>query len=121
MTQAQIVETAQSYSRPLGELAKLIRSKNAGPWMMTIDIMLPDADVFDMVLRSGALVPEKIGPMLGIDSESIELYEYAPAYTVKISFPRKLPNGHPHDTDIFGGQQFAPLVKLQIPLDTDNA
>lgn len=116
MTQSQTLEAPRLNARPLGELAKLIRSKNAGPWMMTIDVMLPDAATFQMVVRSRALTPETLGPLLGIDPADIELYEYAPAHTVKISFPRAMPNGHPQDTDIFGGQQFAPLVKLTIPL-----
>lgn len=115
MTQQQVVESTQGHSQPLGELAKLIRSKNAGPWMMTIDVMLPDAETFERVVRSGVLTPDKVGPLLGIDPADIELYEYSPAHTVKMSFPRKFPNGHPDDTDIFGGQQFAPLVSLPIP------
>lgn len=115
MTQHQTLEVDQHHSPTLGELAKLIRSKNAGPWMMTIDVMLPDAETFEMVVRSGVLSSERVGLLLGIEPEKIDLYEYAPAHTVKISFPRSVPNGHPHDTDIFGGQQFAPLVKLPVP------
>ncbi|WP_404287497.1 DUF4387 domain-containing protein [Glutamicibacter arilaitensis] len=115
MTQQQIVEVTHGESRPLGELAKLIRSKNAGPWMMTIDVMLADAATFEMVVRSGALTADKVGTLLGVNPADIDLYEYSPAHTIKISFPRRLPNGHPDDTDIFGGQQFAPLVNLPIP------
>lgn len=121
MTQHQTLEVDQQHSRTLGDLAKLIRSKNAGPWMMTIDVMLPDAETFEMVVRSRVLTSERVGPLLGIAPSDIDLYEYAPAHTVKISFPRSLPNGHPHDTDIFGGQQFAPLVKLSVPVSSTTS
>lgn len=121
MTQHQTLEVKKEHSQTLGDLAKLIRSKNAGPWMMTIDVMLPDPETFEMVVRSGVLTSERVGKVLGIDPATIDLYEYAPANTVKVSFPRNFPNGHPHDTDIFGGQQFAPLVKLPVPFNSASS
>lgn len=99
----------------LGSIAKLIRSKNAGPWMLTIDVMLPDEATYRRVLHSGVLSAETVGRLLGIDPAAIEIYEYEPASTVKLSFPRTHPNGDPADTDVFGGQQFAPLFSLPIP------
>jgi hypothetical protein len=100
---------------PLGKIARLIRSKNAGPWTLTIDVMLPDTRTYEQVVASGVLQAERVGPLLGVDPETIDVYHYAPAHTVKLSFPRRVPNGHPEDTDIFGGQQFAPLVNLMVP------
>ena len=35
----------------LGELAKLVRSKNAGPFWLTIDIMFDDADAYRRARR----------------------------------------------------------------------
>ncbi|MFD1211508.1 DUF4387 domain-containing protein [Arthrobacter sp. GCM10027362] len=99
----------------LGELAQLIRSKNAGPWTLTVDIMFPDAQTFEHVVASGAVTPAAVGPLLGVDPGLIEMFNYAPANAIKFSFPRQYPNGHPEDTDAFGGQQFAPLVDLEIP------
>ena len=99
----------------LGELAKLIRSKNAGPWTLTIDVMLPDQQTYERVIASQTLEADKVAPLLGVETAQVDVYHYAPAHTVKISFPRAVPNGHPEDTDIFGGQQFAPLVDLIVP------
>lgn len=99
----------------LGSLAKLIRSKNAGPWMLTVDVMLPDQAVYRRVVDSGAITKETVGAVFHVAPELVQLYEYAPANAIKFSFPRHLPNGHPADSDIFGGQQFAPLVDLEIP------
>lgn len=99
----------------LGEIAQLIRSKNAGPWTLTIDVMLPDTATYQHVVASCVVTPEVVGPLLGVAVADMELYNYAPANAIKLSFPRRYPNGHPDDTDVFGGQQFAPLVALQVP------
>ncbi|MEE2522443.1 DUF4387 domain-containing protein [Pseudarthrobacter sp. J75] len=99
----------------LGSLARLIRSKNAGPWMLTIDIMLPDRSTFQRVVNAQVLDKALIGRLFGISPEDAEIYHYAPANAIKVSFPRDVPNGHPLDRDLFGGQQFAALVDLDIP------
>lgn len=99
----------------LGSLAQLIRSKNAGPWKLTVDVMLPDAQTYDRVVSSGVLDADTVSRLFGIEAAKVEIYHYAPANAVKISFPRFRPNGHPEDTDLFGGQQFAPLVDLEVP------
>lgn len=100
----------------LGSLAKLIRSKNAGPWMLTVDVMFPDADTYRRVVTSGVISPSRMSEIFGIDEHRIEIFHYDPANAIKVSFPRRYPNGHPLDTDAFGGQQFAPLVALEVPL-----
>jgi len=99
----------------LGSLAQLIRSKNAGPWMLTVDIMFPSADIYEHVVASRVISADEMSRIFGVPVSEIEIFEYAPANAFKISFPRKVPNGHPLDRDLFGGQQFAPLVDLEVP------
>lgn len=99
----------------LGSLATLIRSKNAASWMLTVDIMLPDAATYQRVIDSGRITQATMGEMFGLDADRVAVYHYAPANAVKISFPRRIANGNPGDADAFGGQQFAPLVELDIP------
>lgn len=101
----------------LGSLAQLIRSKNAGPWMLTIDIMFPDETTYQQVVASGVISAERVGGLLDVAADQLQIFHYHPANAIKVSFPRKYPNGHPFDTDAFGGQQFAPLVDLEIPLN----
>ena len=45
----------------LGKLARLIRSKNAGPFELTFDIMFEDPESFERVRASGALSRELPG------------------------------------------------------------
>lgn len=99
----------------LGSIAKLIRSKNAAPWQLTVDIMLADAETYQRVVDADVITKASMGEMFQLDPEQVQLYLYPPANAIKISFPRHVPNGDPADTDTFGGQQFAPLVDLEIP------
>lgn len=99
----------------LGSLARLIRSKNAGPWKLTVDIMLPDATTYQHVVATDVINAETVSRLFGVPADGVEIYHYTPANAIKVSFPRVLPNGHPSDSDVFGGQQFAPLVDLDVP------
>ncbi|UNK46062.1 DUF4387 domain-containing protein [Arthrobacter sulfonylureivorans] len=99
----------------LGSMAQLIRSKNAGPWKLTIDVMFPDNDAYRHVVDSDVMNAATMGKLFGIAKDKVEIFHYDPANAIKISFPRPYPNGHPQDRDIFGGQQFAPLVDLEVP------
>jgi hypothetical protein len=99
----------------LGSLAQLIRSKNAGPWNLTVDVMFPEAGTYRHVVDSDVINAEAMGKIFGVTKDDVEIFHYDPANAIKISFPRHYPNGHPQDRDIFGGQQFAPLVDLEVP------
>ena len=99
----------------LGSLAQLIRSKNAGPWNLTVDVMFPDIETYRHVVDSDVISQESMGKVFGVPAGEVEIFHYSPANAIKVSFPREYPNGHPQDRDIFGGQQFAPLVDLEVP------
>lgn len=99
----------------LRELAKMIRSKNAGPFELTIDIIFPDEPTYARVKRSGMVSRQFIAGMFGIDVERVRLFHYDPACAIKATVPRYTVSGDPDDADIFGGQQYAQLVDLEIP------
>jgi hypothetical protein len=100
---------------PLGRLAKLIRSKNAGPFMLTIDIMFDDPGPYRAVVASGVVNARRIAELYGLAERDVAVYEVDAALAIKVSFPRPVPSGSIHDADVFGGQQFAPLVTLEVP------
>ena len=99
----------------LWELAKLIRAKNAGPWIVTIDIMFDDAEAYDRVRRSGVISRGMIASLYGVEEDEVFSTEHDAAMALKISLPRRIACGGLGDTDVFGGQFHGPLVDLEIP------
>jgi hypothetical protein len=103
-------------STPLKDLAKSIRSKNAGVNKITFDIIFRDAANYERVKRSRVLTRERMAALYGIPVERIsDFVEYDPAYAIKFTIYRLRPSGSAGDGDIFGAQQYAPLLDLQVP------
>jgi hypothetical protein len=100
----------------LGELAKLVRAKNAGPWTLTFDILFGDAETYQRVKRSGTINPHLFATLYGVPEHEVLFFEHDTALALKASIPRPVPSGDPADTDVFGGQQHGPLVNLEIPV-----
>jgi hypothetical protein len=95
--------------RELWQFTRLIRSKNAGPFELTFDIMFKDRAGYDLVLKSGVLSAESIAKIYGVKLEEIRLFNIEQILTVKFSIPRKVFSG-----DVYGGQFHGPLVRLLI-------
>ncbi|MHA7680510.1 DUF4387 domain-containing protein [Cupriavidus sp. PET2-C1] len=103
-------------TQKLHQLAKTIRSKNAGVNKITFDIIFREAAEYERVKRSRALSRESMAALYGIPVERIsDFVEYDPAYAIKFTIYRTRPSGSAGDGDIFGAQQYAPLLGLDIP------
>jgi hypothetical protein len=98
----------------LQEVARRVRSKNAGPFWLTIDVFLPDEESFKRVGRSSVTVPEVIGALYGVDPTHVKVFELADLHAIKISFPRPVVQGSLYDRDMHGGQQYVPLLELPV-------
>lgn len=99
----------------LARLARLIRSKNAGPFELTFDIMFEDAATYERVKRSGALSREAVAAFYGLPPEKVKFFYCDNALAVKASIPRPATQGDLADSDGHGGQQYAPLMDIEIP------
>jgi len=99
----------------LGELASLIRSKNAGPFELTFDIMFDDRVSFQRVKDSNALSRQVIGDLYQVPLEDVKFFVVPEALAFKASIPRPRFQGDVLDSDGHGGQQFAPLIDIEIP------
>ncbi|HEV2365765.1 MAG TPA: DUF4387 domain-containing protein [Caulobacteraceae bacterium] len=99
----------------LGELASLIRSKNAGPFMLTFDVLFPSEQAYQRVKRSGVLSIERFARIYRCPPSSVRFFACDNARAFKFSMPRPLVQGDLGDGDMHGGQQFAPLTDLEIP------
>jgi hypothetical protein len=108
-------------TRKLSELAKTIRSKNAGVDKITFDVIFPDRRTYDTVVRSGAISREAILALYGLPESRLSDYvAFEPANAIKFTIYRIRPSGSPGDSDIFGAQQYAPLLDVDV-LVPDNA
>ena len=100
----------------LSELAKTIRSKNAGVDKITFDIIFRDRENYERVKRARVLTRETMAALYGIPLVRIsDFVEYDPGYAIKITIYRLTPSGSAGDGDIFGAQQYAPLLDLEVP------
>jgi hypothetical protein len=100
----------------LHELAKTIRSKNAGVNQVTFDVIFPDAASYDRVRRSGALSRASVCALFRIPAERISDHvEFDLANAIKFTLFRERPSGSPGDWDILGCQFYGPLVDLDVP------
>ena len=100
--------------RELWQYTKLIRSKNAGPFELTFDIMFRDEDSFREVIASGALSAELIAQLYRVDPKQVRFFVIESLLTIKISIPRPVFSGDVNDTDVYGGQFHGPLVQLPV-------
>lgn len=101
--------------RPLSEIASLIRSKNAGPFVLTFDIMLASQADYDRVQASGQLSAEHFAALYGCTPGDVRFFECPNALAFKFSISRPITQGNMGDADMHGGQQYAPLMAIMIP------
>jgi hypothetical protein len=102
--------------RKLSEIAKTIRSKNAGVDKVTFDMIFADRAVYERVRRSAVLSRDAVCRIFGIDAAQItDHVEFDPALAIKFTIYRRMPSGSPGDADIFGSQQYGPLLDVEVP------
>lgn len=91
----------------LYDCAASIRSKDAGPSALTIDLVLPDVETYHRVADSAALEPTRSATLYGGPLDRV--------LTVKVSMPpRGSSSGAPGDHDVYGCRQHFPLGNVQI-------
>ena len=100
----------------LGDIAKACKSKNAGPFELTLDIMFGDLQTFEKVRAAGVITPALIAKLYGVQESAVVFTEYPPAFAWKATIERRIPSGAVGDTDVYGAQQHAPLLDVEIPL-----
>ncbi|MGH7056066.1 MAG: DUF4387 domain-containing protein [Stellaceae bacterium] len=98
------------------EIAQVCKSKNAGPFELTIDVVFDNPAMFENVKRTGILSPDLFARLYGVRPEDVLFTVYDAALAFKATLPRLVPAGEIGDTDVYGAQQHAPLLDVEIPL-----
>lgn len=98
------------------ELADVIRSKNSGPYELTLDIIFKSKTVYERVKRLGIINAQLIAHLYGIPVDDVIAFvEFDPANAIKATIVRPRGSGDIGDTDVYGAQQHAPLLQIEIP------
>ncbi len=105
-------------TKKLVDLAKTIRSKNAGTDRITFDIIFREKENYELVKKSGALTKESVCRIYGISEDRVaDFVEFDPALAIKFTINRIRPSGSFGEGDIFGCQQYPPLYDIEIPVE----
>lgn len=98
------------------EHARVLRSKNCGPYEITLDIIFKDWDEYHRAKDAEIVSPEVVADLYDIPEERISAFTYYdPAKAIKVTIKRDRHAASPGDHDFVGMQQYAPLLKLQLP------
>lgn len=101
----------------LTEITDIIRSKNAGPYELTFDIMFSTFDWYEKVCAAKAINEELVCSLFGIArGDIINIVEFSPAKSIKITIKRPIPSGNIGETDVYGAQQHAPLLGVTLDI-----
>lgn len=99
----------------LEDIAKVIRSKNAGPFCVTLDVLFGDRETYRRVVRANAITRETMAALYRQPLANVEVFHHEAALAMKVSIVRPVPAGSLHDTDIYGAQQHMLLYPIEIP------
>jgi hypothetical protein len=100
----------------LRDLATVIRSKNASPFITTLDLFFANLENYNRVKASGVLTTELIAKLYKLPLDSVlGVWFVDDCQGIKISILKHVPSDHPLATDLYGAQQNVPLLDIDIP------
>ncbi len=97
------------------DVAEVIRSKNAGPYELTFDIIFKEWSMFDIFVEHKLITKSLIAGLYGIkEVQVMNIIEFEPAKAIKATIERPMASGDIGETDVYGAQQHAPLLSLEF-------
>jgi hypothetical protein len=100
---------------PLRDVAQVIRSKNAGPFELTLDVLFGDEALYRRVRDAGVFTAAAVAALYRVPASSVlKVVHYDPALAVKMTLARPLVSGALGESDVYGAQQHAPLLDMEL-------
>ncbi len=96
----------------IGAIARKVRSKNAGPFWLTIDIFCGDAKAYDRIVKG--LSTDRVAQVLQVDASNLKRFDIDALHVIKISLPRPVVQGHRTDRDMHGAAWAALIAEMEI-------
>jgi hypothetical protein len=98
------------------DIAKIIRSKNSGPFEMTFDIMFDTTEAYERVKNANILTNERVMSLYHLQPEDIITNMFfEPALAWKCTIRRPWEQGTVGERDTLGTQQHGPLLTIAVP------
>ena len=102
----------------LRSLAEVIRSKNAGPFRLRLDILFKDAATYQRLNAARAITPQVVARLYRLPPDRVtDFVWFDPGRALKITLLRPVSSGAVGDGDVYGAQQHAPLLGLELPAE----
>jgi len=99
------------------EVCRHVRSKNAGPFWITVDLFFKGKSEFLSWAESRELQCNAIAGMFGVEAAAVKRFAVPQLHVLKISFPRKIPQGGAYERDMHAGQQYVRLLDIELTSD----
>jgi hypothetical protein len=100
----------------LKDIAKVVRSKNAGPFEITFDVIFKTREDYEAVKATGIITRELISKLYDVPTQRIVTFLYFDAANaIKATIPRPRPQGSIGEIDMHAAQQHVPLMNVLIP------
>ncbi|SKA90534.1 protein of unknown function [Thiothrix eikelboomii] len=97
------------------DVASVIRSKNAGPYELTLDVIFKDRFWYEQALRENLINPVLISRLYNVpEVDVLGIVAFEPANAIKATIRRPMVSGAIGETDVYGAQQHAPLLALTL-------
>jgi hypothetical protein len=98
----------------LVDVCRHVRSKNAGPFWITVDLFFHDAGAYARWADAPALQSAALAPLFGVPAASVKRFQVPDLCVLKLSYPRQAPQGGALERDMHGGQQYVRLLDLEL-------
>ena len=96
----------------VGEIVESIRSKNAGPFWLTIDIFCSNSQCFKQLCNN--LSTQKICTIFNLTADQIQRYEILELNVIKFSLPRPSIQGSHEDRDMHGASWAELIYEIEL-------
>lgn len=98
----------------LSDLCRQVRSKNAGPFWITVDLFFRDAETFARYAEHEDVQAPSIASIFGVEAGAIKRFAVPDLSVLKLTYPRTVPQGGAGERDMHGGQQYVRLLDLDL-------
>lgn len=98
----------------LDEIATAIRSKNAGPCLLTLDVLFSSRESFEEARGRIPDLRRQVSQRYAKPLDQVRVFACEPAHAIKITLPRDVVSGDVGDRDVYGAQQHGLVLDLEI-------